>query len=143
MNDMKESALQYTTFGYTQLHHTDIIKVVIPPHSLEVVAEILDCEIEHYEINIEEGDGADTLSELASLKASQYKLMRAHKFGHEAKFTLAELEAMHDAVTNWIVMNEENEVHDQPSNESYYVHIAWNRITRAIRQMGHVPYHMR
>ena len=115
---MKESALQYTTFGYAQLHHTDIIKVVLVPHSLEVVAEILDCEIEHYEINIEDGAGTDTLGELSALKGAQYKLMRGHKFGHAPEFTRVELVAMDDALTAWMDMNEENE--DQPSNEAYY-----------------------
>tara|TARA_X000001382_G_scaffold3971_1_gene3876 strand:+ start:732 stop:1136 length:405 start_codon:yes stop_codon:yes gene_type:complete len=134
MRDMKESALQYTTFGYAQLHHTDIIKVVLVPHSLEVVAEILDCEIEHYEINIEDGAGTDTLGELSALKGAQYKLMRGHKFGHAPEFTRVELVAMDDALTQWIEMNEENE--DQPSNEAYYACIAWNKITKALQKMG-------
>ena len=131
---MKETALQYTTFGYAQLHHTDIIKVVLVPHSLEVVAEILDCEIEHYEINIEDGAGTDTLGELSALKGAQYKLMRGHKFGHAPEFTRVELVAMDDALTAWMEMNEENE--DQPSNEAYYACIAWNKITRALQYMG-------
>ena len=131
---MKESALQYTTFGYAQLHHTDIIKVVLVPHSLEVVAEILDCEIEHYEINIEDGAGTDTLGELSALKGAQYKLMRGHKFGHAPEFTRVELVAMDDALTAWMEMNEENE--DQPSNEAYYACIAWNKITKALQKMG-------
>ena len=134
MRDMKETALQYTTFGYAQLHHTDIIKVVLVPHSLEVVAEILDCEIEHYEINIEDGAGTDTLGELSALKGAQYKLMRGHKFGHAPEFTRVELVAMDDALTQWIEMNEENE--DQPSNEAYYACIAWNKITKALQKMG-------
>ena len=134
MRDMKESALQYTTFGYAQLHHTDIIKVVLVPHSLEVVAEILDCEIEHYEINIEDGAGTDTLGELSALKGAQYKLMRGHKFGHAPEFTRVELVAMDDALTAWMEMNEENE--DQPSNEAYYACIAWNKITKALQKMG-------
>ena len=131
---MKETALQYTTFGYAQLHHTDIIKVVLVPHSLEVVAEILDCEIEHYEINIEDGAGTDTLGELSALKGAQYKLMRGHKFGHAPEFTRVELVAMDDALTAWMEMNEENE--DQPSNEAYYACIAWNKITKALQKMG-------
>ena len=134
MRDMKESALQYTTFGYAQLHHTDVIKVVLVPHSLEVVAEILDCEIEHYEINIEDGAGTDTLGELSALKGAQYKLMRGHKFGHAPEFTRVELVAMDDALTAWMEMNEENE--DQPSNEAYYACIAWNKITKALQKMG-------
>jgi len=134
MRDMKETALQYTTFGYAQLHHTDIIKVVLVPHSLEVVAEILDCEIEHYEINIEDGAGTDTLGELSALKGAQYKLMRGHKFGHAPEFTRVELVAMDDALTAWMEMNEENE--DQPSNEAYYACIAWNKITKALQKMG-------
>jgi hypothetical protein len=134
MRDMKESALQYTTFGYAQLHHTDVIKVVLVPLALEVVAEILDCEIEHYEINIEDGAGTDTLGELSALKGAQYKLLRAHKFGHAPEFTRVELVAMDDALTAWVEMNEENE--DQPSNEGYYACIAWNKITRAIQHMG-------
>ena len=134
MRDMKETALQYTTFGYAQLHHTDIIKVVLVPHSLEVVAEILDCEIEHYEINIEDGAGTDTLGELSALKGAQYKLMRGHKFGHAPEFTRVELVAMDDALTAWMDMNEENE--DQPSNEAYYACIAWNKITKALQKMG-------
>lgn len=134
MRDMKETALQYTTFGYAQLHHTDIIKVVLAPHSLEVVAEILDCEIEHYEINIEDGAGTDTLGELSALKGAQYKLMRGHKFGHAPEFTRVELVAMDDALTAWIEMYEGNE--DQPSNEAYYACIAWNKITKALQKMG-------
>ena len=134
MRDMKETALQYTTFGYAQLHHTDVIKVVLVPHSLEVVAEILDCEIEHYEINIEDGAGTDTLGELSALKGAQYKLMRGHKFGHAPEFTRVELVAMDDALTQWIEMNEGNE--DQPSNEAYYACIAWNKITKALQKMG-------
>lgn len=134
MRDMKETALQYTTFGYAQLHHTDVIKVVLVPHSLEVVAEILDCEIEHYEINIEDGAGTDTLGELSALKGAQYKLMRGHKFGHAPEFTRVELVAMDDALTAWMEMNEENE--DQPSNEAYYACIAWNKITKALQKMG-------
>ena len=133
MRDMKESALQYTTFGYAQLHHTDVIKVVLVPHSLDVVAEILDCEIEHYEINIEDGAGTDTLGELAALKGAQYKLMRGHKFGHAPEFTRVELVAMDDAITAWMDMNSKL---CQASNEAYYACIAWNKITRAIQHMG-------
>lgn len=131
MRDMKENTLQYTTFGYAQLHHTDVIKVVLVPHSLEVVAEILDCEIEHYEINIEDGAGTDTLGELAALKGAQYKLMRGHKFGHAPEFTRVELVAMDDALTACPLLNE-----DQPSNEAFYACIAWNKITKALQKIG-------
>ena len=131
MRDMKESTLQYTTFGYAQLHHTDVIKVVLVPHSLDVVAEILDCEIEHYEINIEDGAGTGTLGELAALKGAQYKLMRGHKFGHAPEFTRVELVAMDDAITAWMDMNEE-----EPSKEAYYACIAWNKITKALQHMA-------
>jgi hypothetical protein len=133
MRDMKETALQYTTFGYTQLHHTDVITVVMVPFALEVAAEILDEEIEHYEINIEDGAGTDTLSDLAALKGAQYKLMRGHKFGHAPAFTRVELVVMDDALTQWIEMNEENE---EPSKEAYYACIAWNKITKALQKMG-------
>jgi hypothetical protein len=143
MRDMKESTLQYTTFGYAQLHRTDIIKVVLVPLALEVVAEILDSEIEHYEINIEDGAGTDTLGDLAALKGAQYKLMRAHMFGHTPEFTRVELVAMDDALTEWAPTWEHWQcaMDDAPTeweemNEAYYACIAWNKITKALQQMG-------
>ena len=122
---------------FTQLHHTDIIKVVLVPHSLEVVAEILDCEIEHYEINIEDGAGTDTLGELSALKGAQYKLMRGHKFGHAPEFTRVELVAMDDALTAWMEMNDVTAV----AGRTYGIQlnsacIAWNKITKALQKMG-------
>ena len=133
---MKETALQYTTFGYAQLHHTDIIKVKLVPHSYEAVVRILDCEIEHYEINIEDGAGTDTLDELSTLKGAQYKLMRGHKFDHATEFTRVELVAMDDVLTQWMEMNENEGNEDKPSDEAYYTIIALNKITKALQHMG-------
>ena len=139
MRDMKEIAMQYTTFGYAQTDISDTVKVVLPPHSLEVVAEILDCEIEageieQYEINIEDKpSNNDTLSDLSTLKVSQYKLLRCCKFGHTPKFTRVELVAMDDVITTWLEMNGEFE--EEPSKESYYACIALHKITKAIQHM--------
>ena len=135
MRDMKENTLQYTTFAVTQLYHTDIITVLMVPFALEVAAEILDEEIEHYEINIEDGEGltTDTLRDLATLKGAQYKLMRGHKFGHTPEFTRVELVAMDDVLTQWMEMNEENE---ESSKKSYYAWVAWNKIAKALQKMG-------
>ena len=135
MRDMKENTLQYTTFAVTQLYHTDIITVLMVPFALEVAAEILDEEIEHYEINIEDGEGltTDTLRDLATLKGAQYKLLRGHKFGHTPEFTRVELVAMDDVLTQWMEMNEENE---ESSKKSYYAWVAWNKIAKALQKMG-------
>ena len=135
MRDMKENTLQYTTFAVTQLYHTDIITVLMVPFALEVAAEILDEEIEHYEINIEDGEGltTDTLRDLATLKGAQYKLLRGHKFGHTPEFTRVELVAMDDVLTQWMEMNEENE---ESSKKSYYAWVAWNKIAKSLQKMG-------
>ena len=127
---MKETVLQYTTFGYVNRQHIDVITVVMVPFALEIAAEVLDEAIEHYEINIEDGALEDGLIEVATLKCAQYKLMRGHKFGHAPSFTRAELVVMDDALTQWIEMNEE-----EPSNEGYYACIALNKITKALQHM--------
>ena len=139
MRDMKENTLQYTTFAVTQLYHTDVITVVMVPFALEVAAEILDEEIEHYESNIEDGEGTDTLRDLATLKGAQYKLLRGHKFGHTPEFTRVELVAMDDVLTQWMEMNEENEESSKDlwnSTEAYYAWVAWNKSAKALQKMG-------
>ncbi len=148
---MKETALQYTTFGHAQLHHTDVIKVVLVPHALTATAEVLDCEIEQREMDIEDGAGEDILIEAAALKSAQYKLMRGHMFGHAPTFTRAELVVMDDALIQWID-NKADELIGQFAHDHYigkdykdyvvgstnmhYACIALNKITKALQHMG-------
>ena len=120
------------------------IKVVLVPLALEVAAEILDREIELYETMIEDGAGDDTLGELAALTGAQYKLLRAHMFGHTPEFTRVELVAMDDALAAWIEMNdkedniffiEDFEMNNKEDKEDkrHYACIALNEITKAIQ----------